>query len=518
MTTQSPDELIAEILKCERSFAYFYFTYCRIKDDQQGEMLPERWPHAVQVADDWPRGESWIEGKARQNGLSWQIAGYDNWLLRFRRNALILSLSISEEFSIELLNKVKFIHAHLPPFLRLRPSKDNETQFGLLKTGSSMKALPSTKTAGRGEKATLVQTDEWAFHEYAGENFSAYRNAIADGGQHIAISTGNGPSGMFYKMFMDPAAPYRKRFTGWDARPDRDQEWYDREYAAFLAGGEKHSMLFKRENPGTVEEMFTAFFGLVYDDFSRAEHMRAASFTYEQATWRIAGVDPGQGDPTAVSIVGESAAGHAHLFDEFHQEGATSAGDIYAYLKVWNERAPLHAVVVDGAEGTLIASLNEWFLRDFGRAAVAVAANKERGIGISQVAGRLRLGNFTIAPTCRHTEREFQSYRFRERRSPGEADPYATSTPVDHHADHMDTMRYIVMFLSQYCSNTRRVVTPGPDYRDEDRDDRALVRPDATGAWRDPLARRLPATAGPTGVRPDLRQRSGPRYRMTGRR
>ena len=520
------DEAIAETLKCQASFPYFLFTYCRISDDVKGSIPFEPWPYLVKVAESWARGESCVEGKGRQQGYSWALASYDIWILRFRKNARILSISIGERESKALLKKVKFVHDHLPSFLKLRLSIDNEEQFGFVKTGSSMIALPSTKSAGRGETATLVQTDEWAFHPYAGENFSAYRASIADGNrQHIAISTGNGPTGMFHDYFLDTKNHYIKRFNPWNARPDRDEAWYERERAAYLEDG-KGAMLFIRENPSSINDMFTAVVGLVYETFKPDLHMRAPDFTYEDSLWRIASVDPGQGDPAAVSIIGESEAGHAHQFGVFRKEGATSAQDIYAYLKPWYEKAPLHAVVVDGAEGTLVATLNAWFERDFGRKPVVVA-NKERGIGLGLVNSRLTLNTFSIEPDAEWTKREFQSYRFSERRSPGEADPYTTSTPVDHHGDIMDTIRYALMYLSQYCSNANRKVVKQPDYRSAQKPAEKEVKPDREGAWTDPVAKRLASvrdiTSQSSAKVPTRRSGSGPDYRarmrrMTGRR
>lgn len=522
----SREEAVTETLRCEQSFAYFYFNYCRIEDDKQGSILPQRWPHSIEIAESWPTGKSFIEGKGRQLGYSWELAGYDNWVLRFRRNARILSISLGERESKRLLYKVKFIYDHLPTFLKLRKNVDNESEFGFLKTGSSMIALPSTKQAGRSEKATLVQTDEWAFHPYAGENFAAYRSAIADGGQHIAVSTGNGPTGMFYEFFNDPKAPYTKRFYPWSARPDRDEEWYERERTAFLAAGDRHPLLFIRENPSSVEEMFTAFFGLVYEDFKPEKHQIDAPFRYEDSKWRIAAVDPGQGDPAAVSIIGESEEGHAHQFGpEFYQQGVTTAQDIYAYLSQWYRKAPLHGVVVDGAEGTLVATLNAWFKRDFGREPV-YPANKDRGIGIAHVASRLRSNNFTIDAQNKHTLREFQSYRWKERTAPGEADTYTTSTPIDHHGDLMDTIRYALVHLSQYYSNVRPVRADPPTYQtSKSQQKKEVIKPNRQGEWVDPEAKRLTITNTSSDKMPMRRiGYVGPDYRrarmnrMTGRR
>ncbi len=518
MTTLTRDERVAEYIRCKQSFPYF-LRYVRIEDANKGVIPLELWPHTVDIAETWQTGESHIEGKARQLGYSWELAAYDVWLMHFRNNARILSISIGERESKELLGKVDFVEKNLPTWMQLQRYKDNATEIGFLKTQSSIIALPSTKSAGRGEQATLVQTDEWAFHEYAGENYASYRAAIADGGQHIAVTTGNGPAGMFASFWETDVLdmPYRKRFNGWRSRPDRDDAWYERERKAYEAAGEKHHLMFVRENPETVEEMFTAFYGLVYDMFTDKQHAIEDPFTYEDAKWRVAAVDPGQGDPAAISIIGESEGtkdhpAHAHDFgDEFYQQGVTTIDDIWNYLDGWYQKAPLHAVVVDGTEGTLISSLNTRFRKKYGqRAGIVQPANKERGVGIGHVASRLSAGTFTTNRKNKHIIREFHSYRWAQRRASGEADPYTTSTPTDHHGDRLDTVRYGLVFLSQYCSNVRTLEVDRPTYDPAPVEDE-MPMPDFDGKWTDPMSKRL---AIPEGQRPPVATtRAGPDYR-----
>ena len=498
---------VGEFLRCQDSFVYYLGRHGVVKNTDRksrGAVAFEMWPHIREMAELFQSRQSVILGKSRQQGASWLLANYDAWGITFRDDFRILSISMGQRESSALLDKVRFCLDAQPDWMRRVRTKDNETQIEHA-NGSGIVALPSTPNAGRSETASLVQTDEFAFHEYAGANFAAYRNAIADGGQHIIVTTGNGPSGLFYSMWNDsnPEFPYVKRFWAWDARPDRDDAWYERERAAFLAGGDKHPLLFIRENPSTVDEMFTAFIGLVYEDFSPNVHVKPPVTPYEECKWRVAGVDPGQGDPAAVAIIGENDTGHAHHYGpEFYQLGRTSAQDIYAYLSEWCRKARLHAVVVDGAEGTLIATLNAWFERDFGYRPV-VAANKERGLGIGVVNSRLKAQNFTIGPENTHAFREYLSYRLKTGRAPGEAESYATSTPVDHHGDLMDGTRYALVYISQFCSNVRRVVMSLPAYEPKALEPIAIL-PNRKGEWRDPLRLNVAATvrSGPDFRRP----------------
>ena len=495
-TAVARDERILEYLRCEASFPHF-LTHVKIRDANKGKIKLKLWPHLLQIATDWQTGDSWLEGKARQLGYSWLVAAYAVWILTFREQARVLAISSRERESIELLDKVKFIHANLPGWLRKELSKDSNTTFGIKDTEAQMMALPSTEQAGRSFQATVMILDEHAFHPYAGENYSAYHSAVADGGQEIFITTGNGPSGMFYNFYNDPSSPYRKRFNGWDARPDRDRDWYDREFATFVSAGEAHPLLFKRENPSSIEEMWTAFYGLVYDMFDPTTHVRPMPFTWQQAKWRVAGVDPGQGAPSAVIPIGESEGGLAYQFGEFYQRGVTSADDIAEYLFAWHRIAPFHGIFVDWAEGTLIATLQS-------RGLPAFPANKDRGLGIGLVASRLIAGNLAMSADCVNTISEYHSYRWKVRRAAGEADPYATSTPEENHGDAMDGKRYGLVGLSQRFSGKMREVQY-PVFA------QPLVVPDEVVIGlddRDPLFTK--SRTRPTMSRPDFSRRRGP--------
>lgn len=490
-----------EWMRCEARFSYF-LRYVRIPDVNKGLIEYELWPYLIEIADDWQTGDSWIEGKARQLGYSWLIACYDVWLGTFREYARILSFSIHQPESEELMDKVKSVNEHLPDWLRSEFNKNGLTKNHVewVDTKAQMEAMPSSGRAGRGYTATLVQTDEWAFHENAAEHFSAYRPTIAAGGQHIAISTGNGAFNMFHRYFSSKSStiPYKKRFNGWRSRPDRDDLWYARERDAFLVDSldpesddfGKHPGLFKRENPATVDEMFEVFVGLVYDCFDAVVHVKGAVFDWKQAKHRVYGVDPGQGDPFAIVVIGESAGGHAHQFGEFYRQGVVSEDMAADYLMQWHKIAPFDAGYVDTVEGTLIATLASRGLR-------AHPANKQRKTGIGHVYGRLFARNFTIDPTCRSTLKEYGEYQFAKVRKGQEE--WATSTPVGHHGDAMDATRYALVGLAQGFQHTVDPEQVQPNWNRTEQP-KAMVVPDKAhpGAVHDAgVSRKKPRQRGP---------------------
>jgi hypothetical protein len=441
---------------CREHFQFF-LHYVAVDNPQKGGAVAfERWPYLLDVADSWQRGENCIEGKARQLGYSWLIAAFVLWVITFRDGAKVLVISMGQREAKDLVSKVRFIHDNLPSFLRLAYKRANEEDIELEGSRGAVKVLPSTPNAGSGYTASVVVTDEWAKHPFAGANFAAFRPAVADGGQHIAISTGNGPTGMFAEYFKDETNGYVRRFNGWDARPDRDAAWYAREKAAY--GSDARGLdRFLQENPSSPEEMFRVFEGQVYTDYQEDlhGHFITPPFTWRESKIRVAAVDFGQGDPAAIVCIGQRDDGFAFQHNEWTQEGTTSIYDIANELMVWHRMAPFHAILCDKSEGTAIATL-----RTMGLPAVGSEDIADRGIGIGVVKSFLVSMMYGHMATHVRTKREFQSYRFRMRQATGETNAYATSTPVDHHGDHLDCIRWCLMALSQGGLNMPSTLQP----------------------------------------------------------
>lgn len=485
---------IVEFERCEADFWYFT-KYLRIPDANKGAIPFAQWEHLEPLARAWQAKRQTQTGKGRQNGVSYLAAGYSLWDVTFHDLARVLVVSMGQREASEFMEKVRWMHKELPPFLRFEPFKSNESTFMLKATESQLQVLPSTMNAGRGFQASTFFFDEFAFHPFAGDNYAAARATVADGGAMHLISTGNGPTGMFHDEWYDPESTFEKFFIPWNARPDRDEEWYAREERAYRSAGK--SMFFRRENPKNVVEMFSAFVGLVYDIFEDGRHVRPAPFSWEQSDLRIAGIDPGQGDPFAIVPIGRRTVRdengnrkvHHHQFDEFYEQDAVSIPEIIEYLMEWHMKAPFHGIAVDGAEGTLIETLRAHGLPAF-------AANKERRTGIALVRSWLEADALSVETKCEHTKREFKSYRWSERRAPGEAQSYTTSTPVDHHGDAMDAIRYACMALAEMVEGAPPTLQPSldPEYRP----------PTPPAIFYDPMTR---------GQRTPRRRRVGPDYR-----
>lgn len=383
-------------------------------------------------------GEDCYVLKSRQSGYSWDIAAYSLWRMQYKASLPILLYSQGEEEASELLRRVVFLYDRLPPALRVslegRPTKTRMEGAG---TGVFILAMPSTERAGRSYTADHVVFDEFAQHAYGQQNYAAARPMAR---QVIVVSTSNGPNffrDMWWPLYeeADPAAI----FVPWSAVPGREGAWYERAKAGWRGLAED----FQREYPGSPAEAFAALSGLVYKGFDPGVHVvEEDPFRWEDAKVRVAGVDWGAGDPTAVVTVGLSGRGRVHQFEEFYERGQVAIEDVIFWLKQQHARAPLHHVACDPSEGQAVASLV--------RAGLPAQPGDNRRVNLGLVAGLFEQRRLTIARRCRNSVQEFSTYRWRRTLDPNSKDRYETGRAVDHHGDAMDARRYALTALEQW--------------------------------------------------------------------
>lgn len=167
--------------------------------------------------------------KARQLGLSWLTLAYMLWLTtqNHGQTALILNRGLRE--SIELLDRVRFMHRRLPPELRPRLTKDviDHLEFGDI--GCRIYSLPATEYAGSGITAQLVMLDEWAKIRGIRKILVSLLPTLSAGGKLVGISTAQGFHNQFaeeWRRAISGQSRFHPIFIPWDAHPARDEEWY----------------------------------------------------------------------------------------------------------------------------------------------------------------------------------------------------------------------------------------------------------------------------------------------------
>lgn len=440
---------------------------------ERGAIRLQRWPYLMKRARAWERKDSEVILKARQLGFTWLAAAYTLFCaLAPGARALVISKGLRDAYAF--LERVQFIHLRLPAELRPNLTIDNFGQKAFA-GGGEILALPSTKDAGRGFTGSLLVFDENAFHVWASANWRAARATVADQGQTLVMSTGNGASGHFHDLYRQAegwerelAEMARQLAVAEDAgdevtsrrirgamealrravltpvfvealeRPDRSEEWLEAERRVYVGLADE----FNAEYPRTVEHAFIQLRGLVYPQFDPDIHVVEGPHpvAWERCDLRWAAYDLGGGDPTAIGFYGAyrrpGDVWRIHQYAEWASREVLSAERAYSIMQPWHERAPLNHVACDPREPTLQQTLRQVY------GLPAEVANWARGEGLGLVAAWLDAGTLTISGECEESIREFGVYRWLEKTDPNDKQRYATSTPAWTHGDHHDARRY----------------------------------------------------------------------------
>lgn len=423
----------------------------------KGAIRYELWPELEQLARDLQSGDSLAILKARQVGGSWTVAAYVEWLAINSPGSVILLLSKGMLSAHELMGKVRFIHEHLPSWLKPR-MRTSRTSMGKMefKNGSVVHSLPASADAGRGFTGDLVVVDEAAFHPFAESAFDAWYGSMADSGQAVVISTANGPRGFFADLwhgaeYKDPDTGltrpggngFKARFLSWRARQGRTDAWLEQVRKAFRGV----SSQFKQEYPSTAEDAFVGLTGLVYPMFSEQRHCRVYDPTgWAQCLYRYAAYDLGGGDPTAAAVMGVyrdlNGVLKLHVYDALYDtDGRIGAQEIAIFLLSWQSKAGFLHVEADPAPGGAIVmnTIQAMGVKGLRR------GNPTRQEGLSTVAFMLENDLLTFGRACAPVVHEFGSYRWKTAVDQNSKERYATSTPAEHHGDFLDTLRLMVL-------------------------------------------------------------------------
>ena len=250
--------------KCVRSEKYFLENYWFIAHPAHGRILFGLRKAQAKGLEEWAENRYSLTLKARQIGWTTLIAAHQFWLAFFHADQNIIDLSRTERESVLLLRKSKYGAKHLPGWMVERGPKSlvEHQQRMAFDNGSQIVSMPSASDPARGESATLIVVDEWAFLPNAEEAWASIEPVADVGGRIIGLSTANG-SGNFYHHLWTGATTGNNKFSPmffpWSATEDRDESWYE---------AKRDSMLpwqLAQEYPTTPEEAFIRSGNPVFD-------------------------------------------------------------------------------------------------------------------------------------------------------------------------------------------------------------------------------------------------------------
>ena len=254
----------AEWRKCARDESYFLRKHWHIAHPAHGRILFGLRDAQSEALRRWADNRYSLTLKARQIGWTTLISAHQFWLAFFHPDQNIIDLSRTEREAVLLLRKTKYGFKHMPLWMLERgpESMVEHQQRMVFSNGSQITSMPSASDPARGESATLVGVDEWAFLPNPEEAWASIEPVADVGGRIIGLSTANGSGNFFHHLWTGAATGNNKfdaMFFPWSASEDRDEAWYE---------GKCKSMLpwqLAQEYPSSAEEAFVRSGNPVFD-------------------------------------------------------------------------------------------------------------------------------------------------------------------------------------------------------------------------------------------------------------
>ena len=254
----------AEWRRCQRSEVHFLENYWFIAHPAHGRILFKLRGAQSEALKRWDNNRYSLTLKARQIGWTTLVSAHQFWLAFFHDDQNVIDLSRTERESILLLRKTKYGFKHLPMWMIERGPQslmDHQQRMGF-SNGSQITSMPSASDPARGESATLVVVDEWAFLPNPEEAWASIEPVADVGGRIIGLSTANGSGNFFHELWVKAQTgsnKFESMFFPWSATGDRNEDWYADKQASMLP------WQLAQEYPSTPEEAFVKSGNPVFD-------------------------------------------------------------------------------------------------------------------------------------------------------------------------------------------------------------------------------------------------------------
>ena len=213
------------------------------------------------------------------------MAAHQFWLAFFHSDQNIIDLSRTEREAVLLLRKSRYGFQHLPKWMVERGPKslvEHQQRMGF-DNGSQITSMPSASDPARGESATLIVVDEWAFLPNPEESWASIEPVSDVGGRIIGLSTANGSGNFFHHLWVGASTGSNKfepMFYPWSATEDRGDSWYQEKIESMLP------WQLAQEYPTTPEEAFVKSGNPVFDLDILEEMAKHVSYGEQGYMWR----------------------------------------------------------------------------------------------------------------------------------------------------------------------------------------------------------------------------------------
>lgn len=385
--------------------------------------------------------------KAGKLGFTELACAWDAWRALYGgANARVHLFSMGQRESRDLLQYIRFGLNHLPE--AYRPVGLEQPEAGTLemlrwRMGSddvrTIVSYPASEHISIDQSCIHAHVDELAHMRFPRETWDAVSTTIAPNGTcHIVTRGQRGYAAELWEQITAAPSRLHPLFVPYDQRPGRDTAWREAETRLRTTAGIAHYA------PRTPEEALRGdYHGLVFPMFDPPRHLRKTPCGWTEYRRRYGAVDLGGGDPQAVLSAGVCKDGTLQFHALSYWPGGSGMTVDDAINAAWqmHKQAPYSALIIDPPIKSIIDHFRAVGLPAYGREGAKYD-------GLQEVATWLETGKmFYDTSMADQVVREYQSYSWREAVDPHSQERYATSTPVDHHAETLDCTRMIVMRL-----------------------------------------------------------------------
>jgi len=301
-------EMVSEIANCTKNIIHFAENYFWAVTLGEGKKRIELYKPQKKLLKALVDNRFVITLASRQSGKSTVMTIFGLWFTCFQSDKRVLIVANREDTAKELLRRVKFAYEMLPNWLK--PGVDSwgatEVHFS---NGSSIVISATSSTAARGMTINVLVIDEMAFipdhimDEFWNSVIPVISSDVTRSTKVFAVSTPNGTSNLFYKMYSGAERGELKlwknvRIDWWEI-PGRGKKWKE-EIEEALA---KQNKSFEQEFGNKFVE--TGETATDTEVIEALRHMcKAPLFEYEDGAYKV-WFKP---DPTHLYTIGVDVA------------------------------------------------------------------------------------------------------------------------------------------------------------------------------------------------------------------
>lgn len=168
----------------------------------------------------------------RQSGKTTLMTIYALWLANFHPDQLIIILAHKEKMAKEIFSRIKLAYSELPNWVKVSVDNEWNDLSAKFANGSRILTSPTSANAIRGQSASCIILDEFAFVEdsIARDFWTAVTPTLimAPDAKMFVSSTPNGTDNVFYELYSRSEQGknnFKTEKVIWSDIPGRDGKW-----------------------------------------------------------------------------------------------------------------------------------------------------------------------------------------------------------------------------------------------------------------------------------------------------